>query len=406
MPLARHIYRILIKILIILLVSLALTASPSILRGFVDETFIFAIATLLLLILGIIGRIPVSSPLIASAGIAIPLVLVSSIYYSHLIYQGMKPFAGVYILIVTLLISGLLADRVFSDTVMEVWNKLFWIVSVSSILTWFLSYLTPSLFKVIEYGELYSGNVREYWVSLIGVYINQDYGSFELHRVVGFLAEPGMMSMLFAINACLGLLYKNTHFTRKWGLANLIAGFCTYSVAYYFAISIVGLYVVLAKRGLGSLRMFTLLILIVTSLIFMNSIVKEIQYLKYRSSFNKREKQVLSLVKQIERNPAGLFFGYVWYNAKAQFPSTLLTLVFQSGLLGVVAFFWYISRFMTNLPEVLIVFLSYSMTLQYHTYFAVAFALIVVGALQQSLFYRPPMTLILRNQGVELERML
>jgi len=372
------------KALVALLFLLALISSPSILRGFVNEAMIFIAALLLLTLLAVKARIYASPPLLVTWAIAFFAMSVTSIYYSSYMWQGMKPFAGVFGLLVLLLLSGWLAEESFSEHLTKWWRRFFWITSVSSIITWMASFIAPAWFVPFQYGELYAGNVRTYFVSPIGAYILQDYGSFALHRVVGILAEPGMMSMLFAINACLGLLHTNRFFSRWFGVVNLAAGFTTDSVAYYLALTVLIIYMVLAKHGYRLIAIIVICAVFLLVNIDMGSITEMLGYFEERSSFHHREGGLKELFAIILANPEGLLFGYVWYDLPETYPSTILQLVFQCGLIGTVAYLYYIATFLRKSPEILLVFLTYAMTTQWHVYFINILSLIMAGACTQA----------------------
>jgi hypothetical protein len=281
------------------------------------------------------------------------------------------------ILVLVLVLAAHREDEALTSTILKWWRTLFWIIAVCSIANWVLAQTVPSFFRDIDFGEFYEGNARQYLISPFGAVVLQDYGFFALYRVTGILAEPGMMSMFFLANATMGLVGNSPIFSRRFAIANLVAAFATHSVAFYFTLSAVFLFL-LVKGKNRKLQAFVALVFLVAVIANYSLIETGVQGLLERSSFDVRESDSDFLTQQIAEFPLLSLTGYAWTGEYRQLPAAFPQLFYQGGLFAVLTYAAVLWFFVMDFLPVAIVIFIYGLSIDYQTFMIFPLLLFVI----------------------------
>lgn len=357
----------------------ALTSSPSILRGFTPDAISKAVPILLIGVLAVKGNYRLPTKLLLPWGICFSVMLISGVQINWLVTNSAPAINGAIIVVLVLALATQLKNEAFAHLVVKWWVVLFWIISICSIANWVLAQTVPSFFKDIDFGQFYEGNARSYLISPFGAVVLQDYGIFALYRVTGILAEPGMMSMFFLVNAAMSLFEKSPLFSRRFGLANLLAAFATHSVAFYFALSVL-LVFYLVKGKNRKLQVLVACVVCVAFVINYGFVEEIVQGLLERSSFDVRESDSDFLSQKIAADPLASLIGYAWWGDYRQLPAAFPQLLYQAGLIGVISYaaiLWFFLR--GSLPVAIVVYI-YGLSIDYQTFMIFSLLLFVVRA--------------------------
>jgi hypothetical protein len=357
----------------------ALTSSPSILRGFTPAAISKAAPILVILTLALKANFRLPARFLFAWGICFSQMLFSGVVINLSASNAAPAINSAVILLLVVVMAAQLQDQALTATILKWWRTLFWVIAVCSIANWGLAQTVPSIFRDIDFGEFYEGNARQYLISPFGAVVLQDYGLFALYRVTGILAEPGMMSMFFLVNATMGWFGNSPLFSRRFAVANLLAAFATHSVAFYLALSAVFLFF-LVKGKNRRLQALVACVFLVVAIANYGVIETGVQGLLERSSFDVRESDSDFLTGQIAENPLLSMVGYAWTGEYRQLPAAFPQLFYQGGLLAVLSYalvLWFFVMY--SLPVAIVIFI-YGLSIDYQTFMIFPLLLFVIRA--------------------------
>lgn len=366
-------------LVVLLLFFSVLISSPSIFRGFAPDFLSKAVPVLLIIVLAFMGRYRLPPDFCIGWICCFFIMFLSGVLISFSAEGGAPAINGALIMILALVLAGNLKREGLVYLIVRWWRGLFWVISICSIINWILAQYALSFFKEIDFGLLYEGNVRNYLISPFGAIVVQDYGVFALYRVTGILAEPGMMSMFFLVNAMLSFFSRQKIFSFWFGLANVLAAFATHSVAFYFAF-IFALVFYFLNKGNKCVRITLVLGICAVMILWFNIFGDFIQGLVERSSFDVRESDSSFLLNRVIESPLASFFGYAWWGEYRQFPAALPQLFYQTGLVGLVAYVLVLRFFLKDFLPIAIVVFMYGLSIDYQTFLIFPLLLFVVKA--------------------------
>jgi len=370
------------KLIVFMLYILGFTSSPSILRAFSwvlpEVTAIIFIVTTILYSRIILDRLSFT---------IIFLILLSliSVFAVHRLSSGEatnSALIGIISLYMLLISYPYIRNKLFRDTLLRYWSLIFTILSILTILTFFLSYIAPDIFIDVNFKEIFPGNNRLYKIFITGLYVPESMGEFTKNRMVGIMAEPSKMAIIFAINAYLGLLTKNNFFSKTFGWLNLLAGLTTFSTS-YFVICVVVSIILLFKRSKVifftlSIPLFLFLFIYVESILQADPSVVESALVTHTSYFN-REDRLFDFFEIISEYKIGLFFGLVWFdNEIFYYPSAVIYYIYTTGIIGFFAYSYIIWSYVRGAFLLLVILFLFSLTLAWQSYLLANLALIVV----------------------------
>lgn len=357
----------------------ALTSSPSIFRGFVPGVISKTVPLILIAALAMKGNLSLPRK----------FGLLWLTCFSFMFLSGVQIFinssdavAPINSAVILLFLAVLAANVNFGDfrrLVVKWWVRIFWVVSLCSIANWILAPLMPSIFIHFDFGQYYEGNARDYLISPFGAIILQDYGVFALYRVTGILAEPGMMSIFFFVNAILGLTERDASFSKRFGLVNFVAAFATHSVAFYGTLSVVIFCFVVSKLS-WRYRVGILAVACMVSLFYIDVISDTVQELMLRSSFDVRENDFDFLSAMVRDNPFLSLIGYAWWGEYRQLPAAFPQLFYQIGLIGALLYAGVLSFFLKSSKLSMIAVLVYGFSIDYQDFMIFPLLLFVIQA--------------------------
>jgi hypothetical protein len=363
----------------LLLFFVALSSSPSILHGLVPDVLSKSTSVLLIAVMAARCNYRQSGAMLVPWSICFTMLFISGVAVNLSSTNAAPAFYAALLLFLSMALTSRLRNKAFVSKVAHWWIILFWIISVCTLANMLLIHTVPSIFRDIDYGQISAGNVRNYLVSPFGAVIVQDYGAFVVYRVTGILAEPGMMSMFFLANATLGILYKDSVFSRRFGIANLLAAFATQSLAFYCALLVTTLYYVIQSKR-KKLQIFVAILVLAGVIALSGQILDGVQSLFDRSSMSVRQSDADYLVQRITDAPWAILTGYAWWGDYRQFPSAYQQIFYQAGLIGVISYVVYLWRILRGAPLAAVVILVCGASIDYQTFWIFPLLLFVVGA--------------------------
>jgi hypothetical protein len=357
----------------------ALTSSPSILRGFTPSVISKTAPLLLIVALAVKGNFALSKRFALAWMACFSVMVLSGLQIFLNTPTAIAPINSAIILCILVTLAANMNFAAFRLLTLKWWIAIFWVVSLSSIANWILAPLVPSIFIHFDFGQFYEGNARDYLISPFGAIILQDYGAFALYRVTGILAEPGMMSIFFFVNAILGMTERDRSFSWRFGLVNLIAAFATHSVAFYAALSVT-LFCYGVKKTPWRYRLFILAIVCMLALAFFDEVSDTVQDLMMRSSFDVRENDFDFLSAMVRNNPFLSLTGYAWWGEYRQIPAAFPQLFYQVGLIGVFLYSAVLFYFLKSSKLAMIAVFVYGLSIDYQDFVIFPVLLFVVRA--------------------------
>ena len=360
------------------LFTLGLATSPSLFRYFVHDYFIVLLALITFFIsISILFRTRFNQEHFL-------LFLVISCYFIFIfilnfsMYNVPKWVVFLYSIIV-IFVWRIIAHNDFKVNLLLVkfWVLFFEILTTMVVITWLLYMIAPGLFFDVNFAEGYSGNDRSYKAWYTGFLIIEDYGSYTKNRAVGFLAEPGMMSMLFVFNAYISTFYKSKIFNYKFAAKNIVAALLCYSLSGFIAVFMLAVLLVIFKLKKTIIKYF--IMLSVPLLVFLVGIDFIYSYLE-STSMSKRLLIYLNRLNGVDNIMIFFIGGFGNIGElRVDVPSAIITLFINTGLLGVLFYMYYFFRdILKKFPYVFILFLPYLFSIQFQTFFVFVFMFMVV----------------------------
>ncbi|MCS0606991.1 hypothetical protein NX773_02285 [Massilia solisilvae] len=368
-----------VTLLALMVFFASLTSSPSILRGVTPAAIAKLAPLLLIVMLAARGNFNLPRRFLLAWGACFIAMFASGLQIVLNSPDAMAPINSAIILLIVVGLAANLHDERFRNLMLKWWKVLFWIVALCSVVNWILAPLVPSLFVNFDFGQFYEGNARTYLISPFGAVILQNYGTFQIYRVTGLLAEPGMMSLFFFVNAILGLAGRSPVFSKRFGMVNLAAAFGTHSVAFYAALVTVLFYFVAARMG-WRYRFLILAVACVAAAVFYEFVDDTVQALLLRSSFDVRENDAEFLTNLVNGSPLSALIGYAWWGEYRQLPAAFQQLFYQVGLIGAALYALVLSFFLKESRLCWIAVFVYGFSIDYQDFVILPLMLFIVKA--------------------------
>ena len=157
-------------------------------------------------------------------------------------------------------------SRFLFHLVRKFWFRIWFFVSVSVIITFFVYQ-----FKIVDFRHLYFGDVSEtasynYYNNIfLGNIIKYRAFDFALPKISWYVFEPGLLAFFLGLNVLIAdSTYSYSKHVKKFKALNLIAGFLTFSTTFYIFFII---YFVAKPSSYGPLKKLVLFIVPVLALV-------------------------------------------------------------------------------------------------------------------------------------------
>lgn len=368
------------KIIVIFLYLLAYVSAPSIFKA-ASWYFPEILAIFFVLFTALYSKIKLD--IVSFYAISLIVISVPSLY---LVYQlsdvGISSTLSGLIAIYMLLIANTyINDQHFRDMLMIPWVYIYSVVPIFTIFTFVLSYIGPELFVKVNFNDYFPGNNRVYSAFFSGLHISETFELFKLNRMVGIMTEPAKMSLIFAINAYLGLFGKSKFFSKKFGYLNLFAGLTTLSTTYLIAFIAIIIFKIIKKPILLSL--FSLVIIMIFLQIIQNPDPGGASY----NSYGNRVRRILDFYNILIDVKLGALIGVIWfYDRFFQYPSSLIYQIYNIGFIGLFIYLALLWKFLKPSLLLIAIILIYSLSLAWQSYLIGSLALIIIAADRYSTF--------------------
>jgi hypothetical protein len=141
------------------------------------------------------------------------------------------------ILIVILLFRLLRSNKSSYNIFLNLWLYFSFIISVGAIISFLIHQFTNLNFDILNFQTLFFDLNSAYKVSIFGLTLSKNYQFGEIVRVCSFFVEPIYAGFFFILNILLAKINSNL-VSKKFLIANILAGLLTFSIAFYLVFAI------------------------------------------------------------------------------------------------------------------------------------------------------------------------